>query len=220
MSGTAAPRDSPQRRRGGIASPSGDTWVEGAVGTSVLSPRPVPWGNAGCPRDPRGPADANLGACVGAAAGSQGPKVTSVLSRGAILSNPQGPDVVERVPGKAKKRVNERERKEAARNRAIEKRRERVARRAEATHAMYERGMTRGQIRLHWKKCARRQKHREKHKWIKNRKLVQLRELMARAGKKTKLRVARIKGGTWNTRGWGAKYARIDQYMKTECLLA
>ena len=117
------------------------------------------------------------------------------------------------------KRANERERKEAARKKVREKRRERAIKRVEASRVMVERGMTRGQIRWHWKKCARRQKKRERNKWIKNRKLTQLREMMERAGKKTKLRVTRIRGGTWNTRGWGAKYARIDQYMKTECLL-
>ena len=29
-----------------------------------------------------------------------------------------------------------------------------------------------------------------------------------------------LTGGTWNTRGWGAKYARIDQHMKSECIFA
>lgn len=26
-------------------------------------------------------------------------------------------------------------------------------------------------------------------------------------------------GGAWNTTGWGGKYSRIDQYLKTECIL-
>ena len=29
-----------------------------------------------------------------------------------------------------------------------------------------------------------------------------------------------VKGGTWNTRGWGGKYARVDPFLKVECLLA
>ena len=30
---------------------------------------------------------------------------------------------------------------------------------------------------------------------------------------------SRLKGGTWNVRGFGGAYARIDPYMKMECML-
>ena len=79
-----------RRRWGGIAPPLEDTSVEGAVGTSVLSPRPVFRGNTGLPRDPRGPVYVHVDPMSSTAAGSQGPRMTSAANQGTNILNTQG----------------------------------------------------------------------------------------------------------------------------------
>ena len=79
-------------------------------------------------------------------------------------------------------------------------------------------GATRTQIRAvlrRHKQTVKKNKKRKEHRF----RILAKRAVAKEAGlrKPRKARTVQVRGGTWNTRGWGAKYARIEQYLKTEC---
>ena len=90
-------------------------------------------------------------------------------------------------------------------------------------------GATTGKITSYIKKMVRRNKSKRRERQTKSRAMNKLRILKEVSRNELKRQErgncqkgrgrGEIKGGTWNTRGWGGALRHSDPYMKTQCLL-
>ena len=83
---------------------------------------------------------------------------------------------------------------------------------------MRERGATSQEVKAYVRKRTTKGGRREKRKEWKRRALAKLEILKKHRERRVGPYKKAVKGGTWNTRGWGGRYARIDPYLKAECL--
>ena len=208
----------------------------GPVGGSAPRPHSDVVGKAAFPCGPGGAAAVNIGSNSSAGgAMSQGPKMApcgqnefgweETVKIGGNGETPgKDPQRKEKAGKKMKRKPNKRERREKQ-QKAKEDRKEahvrKVAARLERTRELKGQGWTRGRIKSHWKKVGRTSRRKKLRRVMLSRRRWILKERLERRPllqKKWKGQI--LTGGAWNTRGWGAKHARIDQYMKSECIFA
>jgi len=79
---------------------------------------------------------------------------------------------------------------------------------------------TRCRTRQEQRKCKQKEKNNKKRRRQRSMACAKAAQAQRTQSKKERKNKQVIRGGTWNTRGWGGRFARLDQAMKTECLLA
>ena len=91
---------------------------------------------------------------------------------------------------------------------------------------MSKNGESRVVARELFRKCRRAQKNWDRSKKHRSRAMAILAVMRKKKrasdykGERDSKKTQVVKGGTWNTRGWGVKYGGIEPYMNTECMLS